>query len=146
LTEGVKFTNIERLDNLELNKYHHHILSSFHSCPAITTTMVYFLPIFLSVFPVLALAQRRLDMSNPYASGQVMSSILSAKERTWEKYTSLGYFSPGRWKSKNAFFPCDNVTRKASVSGLQYRCKNLDITGHLSHTDLGTTYTQNIGK
>ncbi|KAF8545091.1 hypothetical protein BDD12DRAFT_915108 [Trichophaea hybrida] len=79
-------------------------------------------------------------MSNRYASGQVMSEIRAAKEETWKKYAALEYFSPDRWKSSNTFSACDKTTGKASVAGLQYRCKNLDVTGYLSHEDLGSTY------
>ena len=85
----------------------------------------------------------KLDMSDRYASGQVMSSILAAKEKTWTRYEAAGYFAPSRWSSGNKFSPCDAGT--AVVAGISYRCKNLDVTGHLSHTDLGTTYEANIG-
>ena len=87
--------------------------------------------------------QRKLDSSNRYASGQVMSSIMAAKEKTWARYEAAGYFAPGRWLSGNEFSPCAAGT--AVVAGISYRCRNLDVTGHLSHTDLGTTYKANTG-
>jgi hypothetical protein len=102
----------------------------------------------LLLSPLLALAPLALARERPvdpaahrhYASGEVMNSILAAKEATWAHYQELGYFAPGRHSSTNRFAPCRNgyVTLKDNGNITNYACKNLDVTGHLTHDDLGS--------
>jgi hypothetical protein len=78
--------------------------------------------------PALSLAGE-LDMSNRWASGEVMASIMAEKHRTWDDYTARGYFAEGRWRSSNKFAPCvaarGSTEGKATVAGIEYGCKYL---------------------
>jgi len=84
-----------------------------------------------------------------YASGEVMDRILEAKTAAWDHYRSRGYFAPGRHPSANRFVPCRNgyVTVIDHGTAINYACRNLDVTGHLTHDDLGSADpTQRIGE
>ncbi|PPR06262.1 hypothetical protein CVT24_000934 [Panaeolus cyanescens] len=73
-----------------------------------------------------------------YASGEVMDKIMAQKEATWERYRQLGFFN-GR-KYGNKFSPCKDGYISVSFNNTseKYQCKNLDLTGHLTHQDLGS--------
>jgi choice-of-anchor B domain-containing protein len=75
---------------------------------------------------------------NRFSSGEVMEATMAEKQATWDRYEAMGYFSPGRWKSSNKFSACTNG--HAKVANITYQCNNLDVTGHLSHDDLGSLY------
>ncbi|KIM48671.1 hypothetical protein M413DRAFT_437855 [Hebeloma cylindrosporum] len=85
--------------------------------------------------PVDPIAHRR------YASGEVMGKIMAIKEATWEGYRQSGYFDGTRYRSSNAFSAClDGYVKMALNETTQrFQCKNLDVTGHLTHSDLGST-------
>ena len=76
-----------------------------------------------------------------YASGEVMGKIMTKKEATWESYRQSGYFDGTRYRSSNAFSAClDGYVKMALNETTQrFQCKNLDVTGHLTHSDLGST-------
>lgn len=83
-----------------------------------------------------------------YASGEVMGDIMALKEATWEHYRKLGYFKPGRYKSNNDYYECKKgqVTMGKEANST-FKCLNLDITGYLTHEDLGSIdLTERIGK
>ncbi|KAI5801740.1 hypothetical protein DFH27DRAFT_67368 [Peziza echinospora] len=84
-----------------------------------------------------------------YASGAVMDSIMQKKEATWAYYRELGYFKPGKYRSHNEFKACGaggDVTLNTGDANNTYKCLNLDVTGHLTHDDLGSTDpTERIG-
>ncbi|KAF8469961.1 hypothetical protein BDZ91DRAFT_719470 [Kalaharituber pfeilii] len=84
-----------------------------------------------------------------YASGEVMDQIMKGKEATWDYYRSQGYFSAGRYKSHNQYTPCGKdgtVTLNTGGNFTTYKCKGLDVTGHLTHDDLGSVdETEQIG-
>jgi len=74
--------------------------------------------------PALALG-RDLDMNNRWASGEVMGSIMVAKQRTWDGYRAQGYFSAGKWTSANKSSPCEKIGNttaggKVTVAGIEY--------------------------
>lgn len=83
-----------------------------------------------------------------YASGEVMDSIMTQKEATWQHYRDLGYFKPGRYKANNGYYPCkDGHVTVGNEAGSTFQCLNLDVTGYLPHEDLGSTDpTERIGK
>ena len=112
-----------------------------------------FIIVFILGFVVFVTGQQRsslskLDMNNRYQNGQVMENIMAAKMKTWNSFRDKGYFEKGRWNSSgsNSFSGCGR--KKAgylSVAGVDYRCKNLDVTGYLSHHELGTTRNLTLG-
>jgi len=140
-----------------------------------STAMTHFSSLLLLLLLVVGLAAlslaRELYVSNRWASGEVMASVMAEKHRTWDDYTVRGYFAEGRWRSSNRFAPCvaasGSAAGKATVAGIEYGCKNLDVTGkmrsnamypqlwgvgvdvgttgYLSHQDLGSTFTNTIG-
>ncbi|KAH6906445.1 hypothetical protein BKA70DRAFT_409022 [Coprinopsis sp. MPI-PUGE-AT-0042] len=83
-----------------------------------------------------------------YASGEVMNRIMAHKEAAWANAARIGLFDPQKFKSSNSFTACKDghVTLKFNDTEQQFQCKNLDVTGHLTHKDLGTAITsRNIG-
>lgn len=84
----------------------------------------------------------------PYASGEVMDNMMMRKEADWGYYREQGYFAPGKYKSANAFKECgrDGTVTLPTGGNNTYRCSNFDVTGHLTHDDLGSTDpTERIG-
>ncbi|PFH54506.1 hypothetical protein AMATHDRAFT_72294 [Amanita thiersii Skay4041] len=78
-----------------------------------------------------------------YASGEVMERIMKVKEATWQRNTEQGRI-PKNYASYNAYAPCVNgVVKLGSGTNSTFECKNLDVTGFLTHTDLGSTDTSN---
>jgi hypothetical protein len=92
----------------------------------------------------LALAQKERPIDRNaharYASGEVMDGIMKMKQETWDQYQAMGYFKPGRHSSTNKFSPCKKgyVTLNDNGNTTNYACRNLDVTGHLTHDDLGS--------
>ncbi|CCX10161.1 hypothetical protein FPQ18DRAFT_314688 [Pyronema domesticum] len=92
----------------------------------------------------LALAQKERPIDRNaharYASGEVMDGIMKMKQETWDEYQAMGYFKPGRHSSTNKFSPCKKgyVTLNDNGNTTNYACRNLDVTGHLTHDDLGS--------
>lgn len=82
-----------------------------------------------------------------YASGEVMDGIMAEKEATWQHYRELGYFKSGRYKSSNSYYPCrDGYVAVGKEANSTFQCLNLDVTGYLTHEDLGSTNnTERIG-
>ncbi|PPR04323.1 hypothetical protein CVT24_013396 [Panaeolus cyanescens] len=75
-----------------------------------------------------------------YASGEMMDKIMARKDATVEKYKKLGYFDDRRRGSSNKFAPCiDGYITVDFNNTERYQCNNLDLTGHLTHQDLGST-------
>ena len=93
--------------------------------------------------------EHAVNMANhaEYASGAVMDDIMRLKSASWNKYRDMGHFAPGAWKSHNRFIQCkDGYVTTEEGPNHHYRCKNLDLTGHLSHDDLGSADpTERIG-
>lgn len=105
---------------------------------------------FLAFSAVVEARERPVDPVDHrrYASGEVMDSIMKVKTATWDHYRALGYFDPGRHSSTNTFRRCNNghVTMNDNGIMTKYACKNLDLTGHLTHDDLGSVdATERIG-
>ncbi|KAG0635431.1 hypothetical protein HOY80DRAFT_927221 [Tuber brumale] len=80
------------------------------------------------------------DDNARYASGEVMESILRTKQATWDDLERKGYFADGAWKSHNYYKACgeDGIIQLGPGANNSHQCFNLDLTGHLSHEDLGS--------
>ncbi|KAF9044921.1 hypothetical protein BJ165DRAFT_1527864 [Panaeolus papilionaceus] len=78
-----------------------------------------------------------------YASGEVMDKIMAEKQAAWDQAGQRGLFNPKRFSSNNGFTPCQNgyVTMKFNGTEEKFQCNNLDVTGHLTHADLGSKAT-----
>jgi hypothetical protein len=78
-----------------------------------------------------------------YASGEVMDRIMAQKEAVWAEAARTGLFDPKKFKSSNSFTACKDghVTLKYNETEHQFQCNNLDVTGHLTHQDLGSNIT-----
>ncbi|PPR05582.1 hypothetical protein CVT24_002783 [Panaeolus cyanescens] len=76
-----------------------------------------------------------------YASGEVMAAMMAEKEASWVSAGQRGLFNPRKFKSSNGFSPCTNgyVSLKVNGTAEKFECLNLDVTGHLTHKDLGST-------
>ncbi|PFH49428.1 hypothetical protein AMATHDRAFT_48754 [Amanita thiersii Skay4041] len=73
-------------------------------------------------------------LQSQYDSGQVMDSLMTAKMASWK------HLSPQNYTSFNKFAPCvDGFVKigKGSPNDT-FACKNLDLTGFLTHRDLGS--------
>ncbi|KAF9055659.1 hypothetical protein BJ165DRAFT_435236 [Panaeolus papilionaceus] len=96
----------------------------------------------LSVSVALA-AERPVDAvaAQRYDSGDVMAKMMAKKEATWNRFRGLGFFKHGRYRTTNTYSACnqDFVTLKTKSYSEKFACKNLDVTGHLVHGDLGST-------
>lgn len=96
----------------------------------------------LSVSVALA-AERPVDAvaAQRYDSGDVMAKMMAKKEATWNRFRGLGFFKRGRYRTTNTYSACnqDFVTLKTKSYSEKFACKNLDVTGHLVHGDLGST-------
>lgn len=96
--------------------------------------------------PSLVLAQERArdaQKHQRYASGEVMEGIMARKEAAWRRAGERGLFNPRKFRSTNKFTPCTNNRVNLQINGTAYsfQCSNLDVTGHLTHGDLGSTDT-----
>ena len=72
-----------------------------------------------------------------------MDRIMAHKESNWDDAARTGLFDPKKFKSSNSFNACKDghVTLKFNSTEQQFQCKNLDVTGHLTHQDLGSNIT-----
>jgi hypothetical protein len=75
-----------------------------------------------------------------YASGEMMERIMSRKQATWSNAARTGLFSRKKFRSSNKFTACANGHVTLNVNGTRqtFQCNNLDVTGHLTHGDLGS--------
>ncbi|PWW72324.1 hypothetical protein C7212DRAFT_302097 [Tuber magnatum] len=75
-----------------------------------------------------------------YVSGAVMETILRAKEAAWDDLERKGYFAAGTWESHNYYKACgeDGIIQLGRGANHSHQCFNLDLTGHLTHGDLGS--------
>ncbi|KAH6906434.1 hypothetical protein BKA70DRAFT_1401607 [Coprinopsis sp. MPI-PUGE-AT-0042] len=78
-----------------------------------------------------------------YASGEVMDRIMAHKEAVWDDAARTGLFDPKKFTSSNSFTACKEGHVILTFNGTEQRfqCKNLDVTGHLTHQDLGSNIT-----
>ncbi|KAH0605170.1 uncharacterized protein H6S33_005152 [Morchella sextelata] len=107
------------------------------------------LPSLLLLAPACLAREKSVDEAAHarYASGDVMAEIMAQKEATWQHYRDEGYFKPGRYRSSNGFYPCvDGSVTVGDGANSTFQCLNLDVTGYLTHEDLGSTNaTERIG-
>ena len=72
-----------------------------------------------------------------------MDRIMARKVDNWDEAARTGLFNPQKFKSSNSFTACrdGHVTLKFNSTEQSFQCKNLDVTGHLTHQDLGSNIT-----
>lgn len=78
-----------------------------------------------------------------YSSRQAMKRMMATKETAWKRGGETGVLAPGNFSSVNQHHACDKGHIVMNMNGVPhtFQCKNLDITGHLTHTDLGSNVT-----
>lgn len=72
-----------------------------------------------------------------------MKRMMATKETAWKRGGETGVLAPGNFSSVNQHHACDKGHIVMNMNGVPhtFQCKNLDITGHLTHTDLGSNVT-----
>ncbi|KAH6906444.1 hypothetical protein BKA70DRAFT_1151158 [Coprinopsis sp. MPI-PUGE-AT-0042] len=70
----------------------------------------------------------------------MMDRIMARKQATWSNAARTGLFSRKKFRSSNKFTACTNGHVTLNVNGTRqtFQCNNLDVTGHLTHGDLGS--------